>query len=143
MTKQFKAISALAVPNVRNGFEVVELVGAILTLLYGFWLASPTPYSARLLAVDAQIASFLVIGSGQLIGMAQHCYRRRRAMGFLALLIWVSTALYSFEPAHLMFAAIAALGFLRIGRSKEHSTKSPKAGKESIGKGTSKELCSA
>ena len=143
MMKQFQAISAPAVPNVRNGFEAAELVGAILTLLYGFWLTFPTPGSERLLAVDAHIASFLAIGSGQLVGMVQRCYWLRRVMSFLALLIWVLTSFYSLEPAHLLFAAIAAWGFLRIGRSGEHSTTAPEGGKESIGEETEKDLCSA
>jgi hypothetical protein len=143
MTKQFKAISGLVVPNVGNGFEVVELVGAILVLFYGFRLSYPTPDSARLLAVDAHIASFLAIGFGQLAGMVQGCYWLRRLMSVLALLIWTFTSFYSFEPAQLVFTVIAAWGFLRIGRSREHSTKTPNAGKESIGEGTNKGLCSA
>ncbi|HXB70653.1 MAG TPA: hypothetical protein VNY05_20645 [Candidatus Acidoferrales bacterium] len=143
MTKQFKAISGIAAPNVGNGFQVVELVGAILTLLYGFRLTYPTPDSASLLAVDAHIASFLAIGFGQLMGMAQRSYGLRRLTSFLALLMWAFTSFYSFEPAQLVFAAIAAWGFLRIGRSGERSRKIPNDAKESIGEETDKGLCSA
>jgi hypothetical protein len=132
MTKQFKAISALAV---RNGFEVAELLGAILALFYGLWLVYPTPESANLLAVDAYSATFLAIGSGQLIGMAQRRHRLRRVMSLLAVSIWVFTAFYSFEPAQLVFAAIAGWGFLRIRRSAGHSTRTSNAGKGLAGLG--------
>ena len=132
MTKQFKAISALAE---RNGFEVAELLGAILALLYGFWLTYPTPASARLLAVDAYSASFLAIGSGQLIGMVQRRYLLRRAMSLLALLIWLFTAFYSFDLAQVALIANAGWGLLRISRNGQHSTKTPKAVEETIGLG--------
>jgi hypothetical protein len=112
MTKQFKAISALAM---RKGFEVAELQSAILALLFGLGLTYPTPESARLLAVDAQSAVFLAIGSGQIIGMVQRNYGLRRVMSLLAVLIWLFTAFYSFDPALLVFAAIAVWAFLRIG----------------------------
>lgn len=126
-----KATSALA----RKGFEVAELQGAILALLYGVWLTYPTPESARLLAVDAYSAAFLAIGSGQLIGMVQRRYRLRQVMSLLAIVIWAVTAFYSFNPALLVFAANAGWGFLRIGLSGEHAAKTPRAGKESIGMG--------
>jgi hypothetical protein len=135
MTKQFNAISWLAMRKMRNNFEVAEPLGAILALLYGVWLTYPTPDSASLLAVDVYSASFLAIGSGQLIGMAQRRYGLRRAMSFLTFLIWVFSALYSFEPAHLVFAAIAGWAFLRINRSGEDSTKTPQARKEPVGRG--------
>jgi hypothetical protein len=133
MTKQFKANSPLAVPDVRNGFEIAEALSGTVALLYGLWLTFPTPDSARLLAVDANIASFLVIGSGQLVGMLQRRYSLRRAMSLLALLIWVFTAFYSFEPARLVFAAIAGWAFLRINRSEESSTQTSNAGRQSPG----------
>jgi hypothetical protein len=142
MTKQFNAISSLAMRKMRNGFEVAEPLGAILALLYGVWLTYPTPDSASLLAVDAYSAGFLAIGSGQLIGMVQHRYGLRRVMSLLALLIWVFTALYSSEPAQFVFAAIAAWAFLRINRSGEDSTKTPKARKEPIGRGQMGDLAS-
>jgi len=132
MTKQFKAISTVAV---RKRFEVAELQGAILALIYGFWLTYPTPESERLLAVDAYSASFLAIGSGQLIGMVQRRYPLRRAMSLLALLIWVFTAFYAFNPVQLLLAANAGWGFLRISRRGQHSAKTPQAGQASIGSG--------
>lgn len=132
MTKQFKEISAVAV---RNGFEVAELIGAILALFYGLWLVYPTPESASLLAVDAYSATFLAIGSGQLIGIVQRRYVLRRVMSLLAVSIWVFTAFYSFEPAQLVFAAIAGWGFLRISRSAGHSTRTSKAGNKLAGMG--------
>jgi hypothetical protein len=140
MTKQFKAISAL---SVLNGLEVAEPLGAILALSYGLWLTYPTPESARLLAVDAYSATFLAIGSGQLIGMVRRRDWLRRAMSFLALLVWVFTAFYSFNPALLVFAAIAGWGFLRIGRRGEHSARTPEAGREPYRDGTNKGVCSA
>jgi hypothetical protein len=130
MTKRLNAISALAA---RSGFEVAELQGAILALLYGLWIIYPTPESASLLAVDVHSASFLAIGSGQLLGMMQHRYWLRRAMSLLAVLIWVFTAFYSFEPVQLVFAAIAGWGFLRISRRGDQSTETPKAGKKLVG----------
>jgi len=130
MTKKFKAISAV---SVRNGFEVAELLGAILVLLYGIWLTYPTPESERLLAVDAFSASFLAIGFGQLIGMAQGRYRLRWVMSLLALSIWVFTAFNSFNPALLLFAANAGWGFLRISRTEENATKTPSPGKNLSG----------
>jgi hypothetical protein len=45
-------------------------------------------------------------------------------------LIWLFTAFYSFEPAQLVFAAIAGWAFLRISRNGEHSTKTPKAARK-------------
>jgi hypothetical protein len=130
LATRFQAISA---PVARKAFEVAELQGAILALLYGVWLTYPTPESARLLEVDAYSASFLAIGAGQLIGIVQRRYPLRRAMSFLALLIWVFTAFYSFNPALLLFAANAGWGFLRISRSGQHAAKTPKAGKKPIG----------
>jgi hypothetical protein len=133
--KRTVVAASLAMRKMRNGFEVAEPLGAILALLYGVWLTYPTPDSANLLAVDAYSASFLAIGSGQLIGMVQRRHGLRRVMSLLALLIWVFSALYSFEPAQLVFAANAAWAFLRINRSGEDSTKTPKARKEPIGRG--------
>ena len=140
MTKQFKAMSAFAE---RGGFEIVELWGAILALAYGVWLTYPTPESASLLAVDAYGASFLAIGSGQLIGMVQRRYLLRCAMSLLAVLIWVFTAFYWFELAQVVFVANAVWGFLRITRSGAHSTRTPQAGREPIGMGTNAGVCSA
>jgi predicted membrane protein len=136
MTKQFTAISAFAL---RKGFEVAELQSAIIALLYGLWLVYPTPESAKLLAVDAYSASFLAIGSGQLIGMVQRRYSLRRVMSLLAVLIWLFTAFYSIEPAQLVFAAVAGWAFLRIGRSSELSVVTPKAGKAPVVRGQIRE----
>ena len=132
LATRFNALSAVAV---RNGFEVAELQGAILALLYGVWLTYPTPESANLLAVDAYSASFLAIGSGQLMGMVQRRYRLRHVMSFLALLIWVVTAFYSFNPALFVFAANAGWGFLRISRHGQPAAKTFQAGKKPVGMG--------
>jgi hypothetical protein len=140
MTKQFKVISALAV---RNGFEVAGLPGAILALVYGLWLVYPTPESSRLLAVDAHSATFLAIGSGQLIGMVQRRYWLRRVMSLLAASIWVFTAFYSFEPVQLVFAAIAGWGFLQIGRSPAHYSKNFQGRERACLDGTNKGACAA
>jgi len=119
MSKQRVLNPGLAERNGSNGFAVAVVLGAVFALLYGLWLVYPTPESSRLLQVDAYSASFLVIGTGQVIGMAQRRYRLLRTMGILAVLIWILNAYYSFEPVQLVFPAIALCGFLQISWAAE------------------------
>ena len=126
MSKQFKVISVLAARNRRNSFEIAELLSASFALLYGLWLVYPTPDSSRLLAVNAFSASFFTIGIGQFIGMAQHRYRLRLAMGLLAVSIWVFNAFYFSVPAQLVFPAIAMYALFRISRRAERTSQRAK-----------------